>query len=612
MKCLDNYLPHFSPLWWRCQEPLTHTNTDLCNLKCLGVRALPLTYLTDATTDKRYGTSRLNGSQPHCRGVDMRTYLQIYCSSTRTASMSRFSPTLSALDSLPSNLYSRLTTRSRPQMDVCRSGNGTRLGHWAWIYLFKHFAMTVGSRFSNSSSMSLLNLARRSSKISFSLEESTLSILRTYRRFCRPNSLVSALPRTLLLLLLTNDTSDFGLGLRPPTFYPLMGSGIFTQDGRHWRHSRELLRPQFMTNRFTNFEHIRCAVDNLIFTIPDDKDVDLQPLFFRLTFETTLFVLFGQHLPSLQSEGITGQESDFANAFNLGQEYLAKRGRLGDFYWLLDGRKFRKACKICHEFVDCAVQKALGSATNKTPGTKTETYVFIEALIEETRNPEVLRDQCLNILLAGRDTTACCLTWTLRLLVQHPHVLSKLRAEISDRVGIGLGSPTPTITQVRSLPYLSLVIKEVLRLYPSVPVNSRAATKTTTLPTGGGPTGTAPILVRKGEAVGYCVYAMHRRRDIYGADADKFRPERWDNDALKDVGWGYLPFNGGPRVCLGQEFALLEVGYTIVRLLQTFEVIEQAEGCRMEKGVGDERQVLTLVVSCGEGCVVQMRRYGEV
>ncbi|GLA50621.1 hypothetical protein AnigIFM63604_006919 [Aspergillus niger] len=412
--------------------------------------------------------------------------------------------------------------------------------------------------------------------------------------------------------LLSTQFADFGLGLRPPTFYPLMGSGIFTQDGRHWRHSRELLRPQFMTNRFTNFEHIRCAVDNLIFTIPDDKDVDLQPLFFRLTFETTLFVLFGQHLPSLQSEGITGQESDFANAFNLGQEYLAKRGRLGDFYWLLDGRKFRKACKICHEFVDCAVQKALGSATNETPGTKTETYVFIEALIEETRNPEVLRDQCLNILLAGRDTTACCLTWTLRLLVQHPHVLSKLRAEISDRVGIGLGSPTPTITQVRSLPYLSLVIKEVLRLYPSVPVNSRAATKTTTLPTGGGPTGTAPILVRKGEAVGYCVYAMHRRRDIYGADADKFRPERWDNDALKDVGWGYLPFNGGPRVCLGQEFALLEVGYTIVRLLQTFEVIEQAEGCRMEKGVGDERQVLTLVVSCGEGCVVQMRRYGEV
>ncbi|RAK90360.1 n-alkane-inducible cytochrome P450 [Aspergillus costaricaensis CBS 115574] len=411
--------------------------------------------------------------------------------------------------------------------------------------------------------------------------------------------------------LLSTQFADFGLGLRPPTFYPLLGSGIFTQDGAHWQHSRELLRPQFMKNRIANFKQICSAVDNLISGIPNENAVDLQPLFFRLTFETTLFLLFGQYLSSLQSEGITDQESDFANAFNLGQEYLAKRGRLGNFYWLLGGRTFRKACKTCHEFVDRAVQEALGSATNKIPGIKREPYIFIDALIEETRNLDVLRDQCLNILLAGRDTTACCLTWTLRLLVQHPHVLFKLRAEISDTVGIGLRSPTPTITQVKSLAYLSLVIKEVLRLYPSVPINSRAATKTTTLPTGGGPAGTAPILVRKGEAVGYCVYAMHRRRDIYGADADEFRPERWENDALKDVGWGYLPFNGGPRVCLGQEFALLEVGYTIVRLLQTFEAIEQAEGYRMEKRVGEERQVLTLVLSCGEGCVVKMRRYGD-
>lgn len=168
-----------------------------------------------------------------------------------------------------------------------------------------------------------------------------------------------------------------------------------------------------MKNRIANFEQICNAVDNLISSIPNDNSVDLQPLFSRLTFETTLFLLFGQHLSSLQSEGITDQESDFANAFNLGQEYLAKRGRLGNFYWLLGGRTFRKACKTCHEFVDRAVQEALGSATNKTPGIKREPYIFIDALIEETRNLDVLRDQCLNILLAGRDTTACCLTWTL-------------------------------------------------------------------------------------------------------------------------------------------------------------------------------------------------------
>ena len=98
----------------------------------------------------------------------------------------------------------------------------------------------------------------------------------------------------------------------------------------------------------------------------------------------------------------------------------------------------------------------------------------------------------------------------------------------------------------------------MLRLYPSVPINSRAAVKTTTLPTGGGPDSKGPILVKKGAAVGYCVYAMHRRKDLYGSDAEAFRPERWDLNednevSLKNIGWGYLPFNGGPRVCLGRK-----------------------------------------------------------
>ena len=89
-------------------------------------------------------------------------------------------------------------------------------------------------------------------------------------------------------------------------------------------------------------------------------------------------------------------------------------------------------------------------------------------------------------------------------------------------------------------------------------MNTRSALKTTTLPNGGGPDGTSPILVRKGEAVGYCVYAMHRRQDIYGHDAHLFRPSRWENGNkdepdLSNVGWAYLPFNGGPRICPGRE-----------------------------------------------------------
>lgn len=97
-----------------------------------------------------------------------------------------------------------------------------------------------------------------------------------------------------------------------------------------------------------------------------------------------------------------------------------------------------------------------------------------------------------------------------------------------------------------------------LRLYPSVPVNSRTALRTTTLPTGGGPDGLSPVLIRRGDAVAYSVYSLHRRKDLYGADAEDFRPERWEEDLPLNrdettANWGYLPFNGGPRVCLGRK-----------------------------------------------------------
>lgn len=98
-----------------------------------------------------------------------------------------------------------------------------------------------------------------------------------------------------------------------------------------------------------------------------------------------------------------------------------------------------------------------------------------------------------------------------------------------------------------------------LRLYPSVPVNTRTATRTTVLPTGGGLDRKSPVLIPKGSAVAFSVYSMHQRPDLYGMDAELFRPERWDEEMpMKNnptnAKWGYLPFHGGPRTCLGCEF----------------------------------------------------------
>jgi cytochrome P450 len=121
---------------------------------------------------------------------------------------------------------------------------------------------------------------------------------------------------------------------------------------------------------------------------------------------------------------------------------------------------------------------------------------------------------------------------------------------------------------------IQLTSIEALRLFPSVPGNARYANKATTIPVGGGPDGKSPVFIPKGGVVAYSTYSMHRRKDLYGEDAEEYNPDRWET--LR-VGWEYLPFNGGPRICVGQQFALTEAGYTIVRLLQNFEKIESRD-----------------------------------
>lgn len=202
-------------------------------------------------------------------------------------------------------------------------------------------------------------------------------------------------------------------------------------------------------------------------------------------------------------------------------------------------------------------------------------FTFLHALASFTRDPKVIRDQIVSVLLAGRDTTAATLSWAFYELSHYPAVYAKLRKEILDTVG-----PTrrPTYEDLKNMPYLKHTINETLRLYPAVPYNVRFALADTTLPTGGGPNGDLPLPVLKGDGVIYSTLAMQRRRDLYPptsehfADPAVFSPERWERWTPK--AWHYIPFNGGPRICIGQNFALAEIGYTIVRILQRYERLE--------------------------------------
>jgi len=317
-----------------------------------------------------------------------------------------------------------------------------------------------------------------------------------------------------------------------------------------------------------------------------------------LTLDSVTALLFGQSVYSLRASIDQDIENrEFAKNFNIAQEGLAKRFRLAPFHFVYNPAKFRNACKAVHKYVERYIEQR--SLTIKE-NSDTHMSWFIDRVSEESASQTDLRDQLLNVLLAGRDTTACALSWTMRLLVRHPKVMERLRHEINT---VMCQSEHPTRSDIKKMPFLACVIKESLRLYPPVPLNNREAVKTTILPTGGGPDGESPILVRKGELVVFSQYVNSRRKNIYGPDAEDFRPERWETGELASVGWAYFPFNGGPRQCLGEDYAMMQISYTIIRLLLTYPIIRLPDGEVVEP-VGSERQLLTLVLSCADGCRV--------
>lgn len=362
---------------------------------------------------------------------------------------------------------------------------------------------------------------------------------------------------------------------RKVAFHPLLGAGIFTTDGAAWQHSREMLRPNFARSQVGDLPTFEKHVAHLIEAVPNDNTtVDLGELFFRLTIDSATEFLFGESTESLTKQSADG----FADSFTRSQDFVANASRWGRISALFPAnKKFAEDSKFVHDFVDYYVHKGLAKRPQllqeKSNADKSGRYVFLDELVRQTTDPIQIRSELLNILLAGRDTTASLLTNVWFMLGKRPDIWAKLQDEVAT-----LNGEMPTFEQLKNLKYLKALLNESLRMHPVVPANSREAVEDTTLPVGGGPDGRAPLFIPKGQVVVWSVYAMHRRKDYYGPDAEEFRPERWldSADGKKGLrpGWEYLPFNGGARICLGQQFALTEASYTTVRLCQAFKDIE--------------------------------------
>ncbi|KAK3365440.1 cytochrome P450 alkane hydroxylase-like protein [Podospora didyma] len=391
-------------------------------------------------------------------------------------------------------------------------------------------------------------------------------------------------PENLKFMLATGFDNYKLARLRVNAMAPLFGSGIFTTNGPAWAHSRAILRPSFTRqNMAPLLAMMERHFQMLLRQVPKDGSTpfDVQRLFFCFTMDTATEFLMGRSTNTLDPSRHTEADRVFV------QDYLdccfeavrmIASGPLQAFR--VSSRSLRvsrdRAWAYVDRFVDDALakrearrlnpNKEMMDTVDKEDYEKGAEYNFLEELAAQTTNKTLLRDQVLNVLLASRDTTAALLSNMFYELARHPEIFAKLREEALSKIKGEL----PTEAELNNMPYLRWCINESLRMYPVVPGNTREAVRDTILPVGGGEDGRSPIFVKKGTPVLYNLYAMHRRPDIYGEDVDEYRPERWDG--LRP-GWGFLPFNGGPRICLGQQFALTEASYVTARMLQSFETL---------------------------------------
>jgi cytochrome P450 len=191
----------------------------------------------------------------------------------------------------------------------------------------------------------------------------------------------------------------------------MFGDGTFTQEGPDWKHSRDILRLQLQHKQYKSLDVLRTVVDDLIQRIQEGSGaVDLQPLFFRLTLDTTTAFLFGESVRSPITPEAVGEHT-FATAFNTAQRWVTNRFGLLDLYWFEDSREFRQAFQDVHNFADHIIDRNLSS--DRSGAGDSGKYVFLDTVAKGTSDRTALRGQTINLLTAERDTTASHLSWTL-------------------------------------------------------------------------------------------------------------------------------------------------------------------------------------------------------
>ncbi len=335
-----------------------------------------------------------------------------------------------------------------------------------------------------------------------------------------------------------------------------LGDGLLTADGPKWRGQRRAIQPAFKVALLKSLvpamaAAIEAAVDKLD-ALPDGAEFDMHQETMLLTLDVLRRAMF---------ERVAVDNAKMGWAVS---EYLATFGQvdLGDYFsvpdWLPRAKHFR--VREASKYFDDAVASILAKRRADKSPPRDLLQLMMEARDEATGKgltDQEIRDNLITFFLAGHETTAIGLSWAFYLLALHPDI----DARLYNGLRAGVGDRPLSADDLDSIRYAQQVFEEAMRLYPPVPMFNRVAAEDDDV---------AGHAVPKGAHIFISPYVLHRHRQLWERPND-FDPDRFAPDAAASRHrFQYLPFNAGPRACVGLNFALMEGAMAIAALARRF------------------------------------------
>lgn len=337
-----------------------------------------------------------------------------------------------------------------------------------------------------------------------------------------------------------------------------LGRGLLTSEGEYWLRQRRLIQPGFHRQRLaaltqTMNDEIKVFLDNWGAKNAAAFQVDISPAMMELAFRVVARALFSTYVPENELQRLSALVTEL-------QTFIIRLIRQPYLVWWfrLSGQvqRHREKSLAAREIV----ARIIRQRQRDTPCDDL-LQMLLDARYEDTgeaMSEQQLIDECLILFVAGHETTANALAWIMYLLAKYPEHKALLRAE-HEAV---LGAREPGFDDLPRLEYTLQVIEEAMRLYPPAWITDREAIDDDEV---------AGISIPAGAMVAISIYGAHHSPEYWDAP-EAFRPERFAKaQKAAQHPFAYLPFGGGPRICIGNHFALMEMQLALVHLLRRMD-----------------------------------------